>query len=340
MLNNAVFVSFCVFAFGVHIHSSLLFAQHNPLNFIDEVAHYDEWKQEDWQVKVPGYVLHGTLSYLVCSELPTVVLFIAGSGPTDRDGNSRLINGKNNSFKMLAEELALAGIASLRYDKRRIGASRPVRDDANPIMFSDLVNDAVAWINSLKASGQFSRIVVAGHSQGALVGKLAARETEIDALISFAGAGRPFGDLIREQYNRQLSYMPGGLALLDTLERYIGMITEGRRIEWVNPVFSPVFHPANQAFLSENFLFDPVSELSILDIPILIIQGSTDIQVSEMDAVLLAGASPKTSYVLINGMNHILKIAPLGDLESYGNPDLPVSDELVNETIRFIKSLK
>ncbi len=68
-------------------------------------------------------IIHGTL------DLPSgigpfpVALIIAGSGPTDRDGNSAMLAGKNNSLKMLAQSLAAANIASLRCDKRGIAAS-------------------------------------------------------------------------------------------------------------------------------------------------------------------------------------------------------------------------
>ena len=58
-----------------------------------------------------------------------VVLIIPGSGPTDMDGNSAALPGKNNSLKYLAEGLAGKGIASLRYDKRGIASSASAGKD-------------------------------------------------------------------------------------------------------------------------------------------------------------------------------------------------------------------
>ena len=80
------------------------------------------------QVRFPGaggIELAGTLVLPMNSELQKVpgVVLIAGSGPTDRDGNNPLIPAKIDLLKQIAELLADAGIASIRYDKRGIGQS-------------------------------------------------------------------------------------------------------------------------------------------------------------------------------------------------------------------------
>ena len=87
-----------------------------------------------------------------------VALIIAGSGPTDRDGNN--MSMKNNSLKMLAEALAKEGIASLRYDKRGIGESRKSGKSELELRFDDYVNDAKGWIDYLITNKQFSKVIV------------------------------------------------------------------------------------------------------------------------------------------------------------------------------------
>ena len=86
-------------------------------------AHAASGGEQEITLAVPGGVLHGTLSLPAVEGRVPVVLLHAGSGPTDRDGNSAMLPGHNDSLRMLADVLAHAGIASVRYDKRGVGAS-------------------------------------------------------------------------------------------------------------------------------------------------------------------------------------------------------------------------
>jgi uncharacterized protein len=81
-----------------------------------------------------------------------VVVFIAGSGPTDRDGNSPLLPGKNNGTAMLADGLAAKGIASLRYDKRGIGESAKAMVSEAALRFDTYADDAalISWLASIR----------------------------------------------------------------------------------------------------------------------------------------------------------------------------------------------
>ena len=84
-----------------------------------------------------------------------VVLIIAGSGPTDMDGNSAIGNLRNNSLKFLAEGLAANGIASLRFDKRGIGTSASAGKEEAKLRFEDYVNDVTGWIDYLAKEKRF-----------------------------------------------------------------------------------------------------------------------------------------------------------------------------------------
>ena len=99
-----------------------------------------------------------------------VVLLIAGSGPTDMDGNNPMM--KNNSLKFLAEGLAQKGIASLRFDKRGIAGSAAAGKEESKLRFEDYVNDVTGWIDFLAKDKRFTDITVAGHSEGSLIGML------------------------------------------------------------------------------------------------------------------------------------------------------------------------
>ena len=121
----------------------------------------------------------------------TVAVIIAGSGPTPRNGNV-------NSYLYLAQALEKAGIASLRYDKRGIGASRFTEPEkmADAVL-GDFIGDAAAWADYLAGEG-FRRVILIGHSEGALIAFCAAQQCpEVDAVISLAGAGYPLDEILQ-----------------------------------------------------------------------------------------------------------------------------------------------
>jgi len=89
-------------------------------------------------------IIEGNLMVPDIGAPSPVVLIIAGSGPTDRDGNNEMM--KNNSLKFLAKELANKGIASLRYDKRGIGRSKDASPGEENMRIENFSEDAIEWI--------------------------------------------------------------------------------------------------------------------------------------------------------------------------------------------------
>ena len=128
-----------------------------------------------------------------------LMVIIAGSGPTDRDGNSVALPGKNNSLKMLAESLAAEGVASIRYDKRGVGKNASLAGKEEDLRFGHYIDDAAAWVQFAKTDERFSKVGIIGHSEGSLIGMVAAEKTDADAFISIAGAGRPIDQILLEQ---------------------------------------------------------------------------------------------------------------------------------------------
>src|SRR5690606_33703617 len=143
-------------------------------------------------VSTSSAVIRGTISIPKAAKKIPVVLLIAGSGPTDRDGNSPLIPGKPNYFLKISDELSANDIAVLRYDKRAIGRSTSNKSAAE-ITLVDMVEDARALIQFLKNDDRFSEVIVCGHSEGALVGMLASQNEQVSRFISIAGPGVPVG---------------------------------------------------------------------------------------------------------------------------------------------------
>jgi pimeloyl-ACP methyl ester carboxylesterase len=268
--------------------------------------------------------LSGTLTVPILKGTFPVALIIAGSGPTDRNGNNAQM--KNNSLQMLAHELAAQGIASLRYDKRGIGKSASAMISEEQMRFENYVEDANAWASELKADPRFNRLIIVGHSEGSLIGMLASEKA--DVFVSLAGAGRPIDVILKEQLAVQLE---GKKKLLRATNEGLSKLKEGKLVEDAPVELFGLFRPSVQPYMISWMKYDPAVEISNLKIPIVIVQGSTDLQVKEEDAELLHAASIGSRYILIEGMNHILKIAPLDrtkNIETYSKSELPLAPEL------------
>ncbi len=265
-----------------------------------------------------------------------VALIVSGSGPTDRDGNNPLA-GNNNSLKMLSEGLAAKGIASLRYDKRGIAASAAAGLEEADLRFDTYIEDAERWGRLLLADGRFSRLIIIGHSEGALIGTVACRRLGAQGFISIAGAGYPAFEILETQLKKN---MPPDL--LSESNTTLELLKNGTTTETVSPSLLVLFRPSVQPYLISWFRYDPVHELSQLTVPTLIVQGTTDIQVSKSDADRLVNANKLARPLFIDGMNHVLKNVPHEtglQIESYNNPDLPISKKLVERAAFFIKEL-
>ena len=289
-------------------------------------------------VTTPGGALEGTFR---CPTTPApwpAVLLIAGSGPTDRNGNSVGLPGPNNSLKLLAEALADRGVASVRYDKRGIGASHAAMTSEADLRFDMLADDAVAWVKRMRLDPRLSTITIAGHSEGSLLGMLAAQRADVDAYVSLEGAGRTASRILHEQLAARA---PAALAA--QADQFMAELDAGRTVESVPPALAALFRPSVQPYLISWFHYDPAKELARLAVPVLIVQGTTDIQVSVEDAHLLAAADPHATLVVLDGMNHVLKMVSPDmneQVKSYSDPSLPVSSRLVVVLASFVKGVR
>jgi pimeloyl-ACP methyl ester carboxylesterase len=266
-----------------------------------------------------------------------LVVIIAGSGPTDRDGNSILLPGKNNSLLMLAEGLADHGIASLRYDKRGVGASRQALQSETDLRFDMGADDAAAWVKKLRPDPRFSTIVIVGHSEGSLLGMLAARRSPVDGYVSIAGAGRAADKVLRDQLSKQLPP-----ALLAEANRALDTLLAGHTVASPPQSLMVLFRPSVQPYLISWLKVDPRVEVAALTIPVLIVQGTLDGQVLPSEARLLAAAQPKATLVLIDGMNHVFKRVAAdaaAQQGSYSDPTIPVAPELITSIATFVKGV-
>ena len=294
----------------------------------------DSWSIEQFvQLKTTTGTLHGILDLPSGNSRFPVVLIIPGSGPTDRDGNQPLL--KNDSLKLLGQALAAKGIAALRYDKRGVAESAAAALREEDLRFEIYVDDAVQWIAFLRQDARFLRVAIIGHSEGSLIGMLAARQANVDAFVSLAGAGRAAAALIRAQLDSKLppSLKARSNQILDEL-------IAGRTVSNVPKDLAALYRPSVQPYMISWFKYAPVREIAALQVPVLIVQGTTDLQITVDDAKRLASANKNAKIRLIDGMNHVLKHAtlPAEQQAAYTDPSLPIKSQAVEEIARFLNT--
>lgn len=278
--------------------------------------------------------LHGTL-LRPDGQVRAAAVILPGSGPTDRDGNTVAAGYVSQPYKLLAEALAVEGIATIRIDKRGIGESRAAAPTEESLRFGDLAADARAWAaRAAEDTGQPCAWLI-GHSEGALVAlaAVATPEDRICGLVLVAGAGRPAGAVLREQLGRQLPP-----ALMAQAETALADLEGGRETPNV-PGLEMLFRPAIQPYLISWLALDPAALAAAYDGPMLIAQGTTDVQVGMADAEALATAQPAARLVRWEGVNHVLKTAPgeFGpNLASYRDATLPLAPGVADAIVEFI----
>lgn len=291
--------------------------------------------EQEVTLGVEGGVLHGTLSLPAVDGKVPVVLLHAGSGPTDRNGNSAMLPGRNDALRMLADALSRNGIATLRYDKRGIGASAPAGLREADLRLDHYIDDATAWLRQLRADPRFSRVLMAGHSEGALIAAVACQRAPADACISIAGAGSSLDEILRVQLKPRLPP-----ELYQQNEDILQSLARGELVADVPAALLALYRPSVQPYLISSLKYPPRAAVAALPMPLLIVQGSTDLQVSVDDARALAAAAPKAKLVIVPGMNHVLKLVS-GDLAqqmpSYANPELPLAPGLVDAVTAFVQ---
>ncbi len=280
---------------------------------------------------IRGTLLSSGKSLKKFTKIPLVII-INGSGPTDRDGNSILIPGKNNSFVQLADSLLDQGIATYRYDKLGIGASQMSKTE-DELRFEDNVKVVKAAVSKMKELG-FKNIYLLGHSEGSLVGILASAQTPVEGLISIAGASENAFETIKVQLQQNL---PEAMAQSATLK--LDSVKQGFTITSYDPSLAALLRPSVQPYLQSYFKYTPTEEIAKLDKPVLILHGGQDLQVEEENARALQQAKPEATLHIYPSMNHVLKKVDESreqNIAAYRDPDFPLEKDLASDIAEWI----
>lgn len=283
-----------------------------------------------------GVELKGTLTVPDKGGEPvSLVIMIAGSGSPDRDGNQKRAGVNTDCLKMTAEELEKAGTASLRFDKRMAGESIIPDMKEENMRFDDYISDTRALVDKYYGDRRFSRIILLGHSEGALIAiAAAANNPKVGGLITVAGTGRNMADLLKEQLADRAPQLTASVTpIIDSLKA-------GKEYPGVPAELNSLFRPSVQPFLISCMRYEPAELIKQVKCPILVIQGNMDIQVSLQDAEILCQANPAAKKAVIEGMNHVLKDTDTKDLQTqlfktYMNPSVPLSAGYVKAVTAF-----
>lgn len=302
------------------------------LLLLSSISFAQETNRKSETLDINEYI-KGTLVTPAIEAKSPLVIMLQGSGPTDRDGNQSFM--KNDALKKLAYALADQGIASYRYDKRIFQVQR-LGIKEQDMRFDDFVTDAISAVEHFKSNPNFTKLVVLGHSQGSLVGMLAAKD-RADGFISIAGIAQPIDSMLTEQIAKQMPELKENVQ-----QAFHEMRTSGSTSSY-NPLLESIFRPSVQAFIISWMKFNPMEEIAKLEIPVLLINGSNDLQVGETEAQQLKEAHPDAQLVILENMNHILRKIDGDDLmnsKSYNEPGQPLHPDLVGHLVEFIRGLE
>lgn len=302
--------------------------------------------QEELTAAGPMGQLAGTLT-LPVGDAPLwtdrpVFLIVPGSGPTDRDGNSPL-GITAAPYRLLAEELAARGYASVRIDKRGMFGSTGASQNPNNVTIAAYGDDLQAWIDAIQerlpATKGARCVIPIGHSEGGLVASAAmTRLPDACGLILIATIGQPLDAVIREQ----LRANPANAEVLQEADSALAKLRRGERVDasGLSTALQPLLAPEVQGFLIDAISYDPIELAKQVEVPTLVVQGTHDLQVSLEDARMLADAAPNGTLAVVPDVNHVLKTVASEDrsanLATYANPNLPIAPDVVDAVAQFL----
>ncbi|MEL6687058.1 MAG: alpha/beta fold hydrolase [Pseudomonadota bacterium] len=277
---------------------------------------------------------------LEASDNAPAILIVPGSGPTDRDGNNPM-GVVASTYKLLVEDLAQAGVTSLRVDKRGMFSSAAA-GDPNQVTQEIYAQDYLDWAETLRAETGQDCVFLLGHSEGGqMVSAAAAQDkTGICGLILVSAPGRPVFDVLRDQ----LKANPANAPILDQAMKAIDQLEAGEnvKVRRLHPALQGLFAPQVQDFMISSYGVDPQSLVKQARLPTLVLQGDRDIQVSLADAERLSQPD-NARAVILSQVNHVLKVSPddpAGNMATYADPDLPLADSVVTAIVDFIAEVQ
>ncbi len=313
-----------------------------------------------WQLG--STTVYGTLVRPIGPGPFPAVVMIAGSGPTDRDWNSPLLPGTNGSARLLAEALAQAAIASLRYDKRASGphARENMQHLIGKLSMQSHLDELAGAVRTIanQPYTRSDRIFALANSEGtlhALNYQLSSPNIPFAGLVLTGLPGRAIGAVARSQLAAQAAGIPNGDALMALYDAAITRFLAGKPIapdpslpEGVQMLLQSLETPANLPFARELWTADAAPLLRQVNVPVLVIIGKKDIQVDwQVDGEPLqraAAGHKNVTFLFPENVNHVLKqelrprsqLVPAQIAESYNGPDTRLDAQTLASILEWL----
>lgn len=273
-----------------------------------------ETEEVTFQNTKAGATLAGTLT-IPTNGSKYVLLMVTGSGAQNRDEE---VFG-HKPFAVIADRLARAGIATLRYDDRATGKSV---GGMNPnVTTQDFAEDALSGIEWLRSQKRFKKIGIIGHSEGGTIAFMLASQKKVDFIVSLAGTSVK-GDSV---LLAQTKAMGGPQAQSLTIEQFRQMP------EMQNP------------WIKWFIDYDPHDDIARIKCPVMALNGSKDLQViASQNLPALRRTLPKNKRNVIkqyDGLNHLFQHCTTGLPTEYATIEETLSEQVINDIIAWIKQL-
>ncbi|NJO24316.1 MAG: alpha/beta fold hydrolase [Sphingomonadales bacterium] len=262
------------------------------------------------------------------------VVIIAGSGPTDRNGNS-VLGLKTDTYKLLAEALAERGISSVRYDKRGLAGSAAIAIREEELRITHMADDVVTVADWLRGRPGITSIALMGHSEGGLLALMSAARVKPAAMVLLATPGRRLGSILREQFSRSGTHP----AISAEALRIVAALERAEDVAEVSPHLQAAFRPSVQPYLRSLMAIDPAALAAKTSQATLVVGGGRDIQVGKSDFDGLLAARTDAVGYWEPGMGHTLKDAgrtAQSLQQAYTNPSMALSTGLAERISDFI----
>jgi len=318
-------------------------------------------QEASWEID--GISVNGTMTVPKGDGLYPGIVFVAGSGPTDRNWESPLIPGTNGSGRLLAETLSGTGFICLRYDKR---ASGPFAVENIPRLVGKMsmrshLEELIGAVDTLLETPKIdkNRLFSLTNSEGAIHAlhyQKKMTKNRFNALVLTGAPGRAVGDVARSQLVEQLEQVPNNETILAMYDRAIESYVSGENVapdtalpESIQQIIRGLSNPANLPFARELWITDPSVLLADIKEPVLVVIGKKDVQV---DWQADGGPLQKTTrshknveFVFPENANHVLKndetprdkIAVAEVAKQYNAADTHLDDEAVSIIVHWLK---
>ncbi len=320
-----------------------------------------ENKEVTW--KVLDIEVHGTITAPKDKVAHSTVIFVAGSGPTNRDWCSPLLPGTNCSGKLLAEALASQGFITLRYDK--IGSGSHIKENipklVGKISMQSHLEELAGAVETITAEKNVNKdaLFVLTNSEGAIHAinyQLHAKSNRFKGLALTGAPGRTVGELGRSQIFDQIKHLPDAQIIMkhydDAVAGFLAnkpMVIDASLPEVIKLLLHSLENPANLPFSRELWTYYLPEHIAKVNEPILVVIGKKDIQVDwKIDGNILEKVTANkiaASFVYPENANHILKHeeAPREALTAqdvslhYNAQDTVLDREAENAIINWLK---